>query len=615
MINWSCTLRKLGATHERDSSSRTIIIWWGFLVSAGFLCCFVALIDSHVPFLPFERSPVTSVMCIPPGGRMNFTAGQDASWDHVVIDDEFIQENRCLDPCRGWPNPNGGSLFRSDDDYRVFTKADVNFYVSLEAALSGQPKTKKQMHQRLFLLYLNPGLFLLLYILLQGIWAALFGRRSPRRVKNLIYDWGCSLKVPCLTPNGAKGQKKDTYTRAQRLQRWGFKYFSLTVYLYAVFAAVLCLPVLVGNTLATEYWLRNIPTSETFNHIGAWAPLAATALIMFAVMVHHVQGHVWKNVKKITVQARMRPLHVLHEIGRRWRDVRTRHLSDTEKGNRPGLEESHRKKSDGPYPKMVRKTGLSALRSLLGPSNEVKDHINMIRNWLEKEWFYLKSFCKDPDDRRKFVPHHRTDHHEKWKGAFNKTEDILRPLSAQSSQESIQLESCPNKSDPAPTRPLVASSEWESSSRLILPEANQVIQGTDSSDITDSARPLSYKQTPSTPVRQPSRHRTSSPPNPAPDSSSERQSLLSPFKHSRRRSYARSSNDPARDHHPAASSPFTPSPLPPAPCSTTLSSTASAGTPSSSGLLTPDLEMQHLLSPSPSASSSGMEVMPNSPWR
>ena len=604
MINWSHTLRKLGATHERDSSSRTIIIWWGFLVSVGFLCCFVALHDTHVSFYPFERSHITSVTCVPANGQLNFTAGQDVNWDHVVIDDEFIQENLCLDPCRGRPKPNGGSLFRSDDDYRAFRQADVNFYVGLEAALNGHPKTEKQMHQRLFLFYLNPGMLLLLYILLQGIWAALFGRRSPRRVKNFIYDWGCSLKVPYLTPIGAKGQKEEIYTPAQRLQRRIFKYFSLSVYLYAVFAAVLCLPVLVGNILATEYWLRGIPTSETQDHIGAWAPLAATGLIMCAVVVHHVQGHVWENVKKIIVQARARTLRIAHEIGRCWRYLRRKHLSDTEKGNRPGLEEFHRPKSDGPHPKIVRITGLSALRTLVGPLSEVRDHINITRNSFEKEWYYLKAFCKDPDDRRKFVPRHRTDHYKRWKEIFDSHKDMSNPLSAQPSQEYFQSESRPCQGDPAHRRLLLASSESPSSSRLILLGNIHITQDADSFDITDSARPpSSSNKSSSPPIRQPSRHCTSSYPSPAPNFDSERQSLLT---------RSNLSHEPSWPHPSAASSArissFSSPPHTITPSYTPLSFTVGANTtcssPTSSSPLTLDPEMQHHISPSPFLSTS-----------
>ncbi|MCJ1248192.1 hypothetical protein MMC30_005409 [Trapelia coarctata] len=529
-------------------------------------------------------------MCIPENGQLNLNAGQDTSWDHIVIDEEFIQQNVCLDPCRGWPNPNGGSLFRSDDDYRAFTKADVNLFIDMEAALSGDPKTEKQMNQRLFLMYLNPGMFLLLYILLQGIWATLFGRRLPRRVKNIIYDWGCSLKVPYLTPNGAKGQRKDIYTGAQRLQRWGVKYFALTVYLYAVFAAVLCIPMLVGNVLATEYWLNSIPTSETLDHIGAWAPLAATGLIMFAVVLHHVQGHVWKNVKKILVQARMRPLHIPHEIGRRWRSVRRGQQPDTEKGSRPGLEESHRKHSEGLYPKIVRKTGWSALKTLRGPLTEIRDHINIIRNFFEEEWFYLKSFYKDPDDRNKFFPQHRTDHHARWKEEFDSRKNVSRPLSAQWSEGFIQLDANPSKVDPAAATSLVASPTWHTSSLQTPTEPDHI-------DITDSARPPSYNQTPSPPVRQPSRRRTTSSPAAASDSDSERQSLLAPSNHSP------SSSRPCGSAASTLALPPLSSSQPPP--SARYESLPSSNTPSShsvSASLSTDAEIQHLLSPSPSVS-------------
>jgi len=488
-------------------------------------------------------------------------------------------------------------------------------------ASSGQARTEKQKHTRLLQVYLSYGLLLLLYILLQGIWATSFGRRSPRVIRNCIYDWGCSIKVPHLTPNGAKGQKKS---RAQMLQRWVFKYFSLTVYLYAVFVAILCAPLLVANIIATEYWISNIPMSETTNHIGAWAPLAVTGLIMFAVAVDHVQGHVWKNIKKIWTEAKARPLHFPHEIGRRWRGMRRKRLLDDEKGTRPGLDESHRKKSSGPYPKIVRKKGWSALKTLVGPFNEVRDHINILVNWFEKEWFYFIVFCKDPDNRVKFVTRHRTNYHEKWKETRKNQEDVSKSPSTQSSEEYIPLDSIPNKAEFAPTTTLLGSPVRRTPGLTTFPEADFTADGTDSSDTTESARPPlprgppAYNRIPSlalNPDRRPRPYRSSTPPHPNPDSDSEHQSLLSPANRSHTRfptrtafSPSSANPNPSRTPHSAAASsrhlsPFSTSPPPrgaggyaPIPSGAALSPS-----PTSAPLIT-DPEMQYLLSPERSPS-------------
>ena len=440
LINWSSTLRNLGARHDKkDSSSRTIIIYWGFLVSVGFLCCFVALWDPNNYFLSFNYSSVTTVTCAPKSGQLNLTAGQNADWSGLIITEDFIQQNNCIDPCSGQPIPGRGAIFRSDSDYVTLDMANINYLFDDKLTLT----KKQQRNQAFFEFYTTYGLCLLPYILLQGIWAASFGRKSPREVRDKVYIYLYQLKVYHFTSDQAKQIDREAYAHARRAQRWVSKYFSLTMYLWALFVTALCAPMLVANVIANEIWIQYLPQSETACHIGAWAPWAATGLVLFAAGVARFQDDILKNTKKIMIEAKMRPLHVPHAIERRYRMWRKKGPLDAERAVRPGLNGYQRKKSVGPYPNVIRTTGWSAFETLGGPFNRIRDRICRGLNILAKEWFYLKQFYRNPDHAEEFVPPRRTDHYKTWKDGQNRKHSSSEEVTPKSSYDSIKTREYP----------------------------------------------------------------------------------------------------------------------------------------------------------------------------
>ena len=125
LINWSTTLRILGSG-DGHSDARTIIIYWGFLVTLGLLATLTQLwIDvlAMTPYLDFSIS--TNIIYAQPSYLMNYSAGQDFLWEALVIDVKWIQANGCTDPCKEgssfkWP----AALYRTNTDLQLLSKMD-----------------------------------------------------------------------------------------------------------------------------------------------------------------------------------------------------------------------------------------------------------------------------------------------------------------------------------------------------------------------------------------------------------------------------------------------------------------------------------------------------------
>ena len=391
-------------------------------------------------FTLWTYSGVDNATCIPPSGKMNYTVGQDSTWQVLVIDQEFIQENNCYDPCKGqtlqdpyYYEPIPTNIFRSADDVQTFTMNELIY-------IDGDKLQKKsqQRNRSFFLFYVQYGLCLLPYILLQGIWAASFGRRSPREVRDLIYAWLHRCQIPYFTSNWAKKRDVHKYSRARRIQRSLAWFEALTVYLWALFVTLICAPLLVANVIASEIFLNQVPQSESATHIGAWAPWAATGLVLFAAGVARFQNDIIKNIKKILTEAKSRPLHWPHMMARRWKGRETKGAADSEKGN-----DYSRKMSTGPYPGVVRQTGWKAIGTLGGPVTRFRDRTGIVLNMLYKELFYFVQFCKNPDDPKDFVPRWKTNHYEKWKIMQSPTGGTPSALTTQDSYHSINLSNHP----------------------------------------------------------------------------------------------------------------------------------------------------------------------------
>ena len=126
-----------------------------------------------MPISPVTYSGVDTISCAPPSRKtVNLAAGQNPSWAELVLNQEFIIEKNCIDPCHS-VDPGYDSIFRTSDDLQLLTKSQISRYFDV-----GLSKTELKQ-QRFIYGYLIHGLALLPYILAQGIVTVLFGRRDP----------------------------------------------------------------------------------------------------------------------------------------------------------------------------------------------------------------------------------------------------------------------------------------------------------------------------------------------------------------------------------------------------------------------------------------------------
>ncbi|MCJ1397560.1 hypothetical protein MMC11_000754 [Xylographa trunciseda] len=489
---------------------------------------------------------------------MNYTVGQRPDWVALVVHEEFVQANNCLDPCSGaqvdpynyLPIPGGAAIFRDTGDSQILTMAEVDY-------LSGDGLSKSQSRNLHFVVfYVQWGLLVFPYILLQGMYAASFGRKSPREVRDMLYLYFRDRQMPYFTSPWAKQRSIAGYTRAKRIQRWLSQYFCLTMYLWAIFVTVLCAPLLVANIVASEIVLDHVAQSESAIHIGAWAPWAATGLVLFAAGVARFQTAIGINAWRISKELGERAGHVSRMLLRRSRSSEQRGQTDPEKASRPGLKDS-RKDSVAPFPQIVRKTGWSAFETLGGPLNRLRDRTNVSFNIIEKEWFCFWQFCKNPDEMGDFNPQWRTDNYKIWKQRHPSHKDILEAARSSVSQNSAQnskndthltgsydgarITSSIAPRQPPPTRDQSnLSSTAYARHQPILPLTNPTFGAHHDADITDytpSSRPRLHskhlsleKELPTLPPPTPNNHSpapTLKRPTTAPASEDEAHHLLS----------------------------------------------------------------------------------------
>ena len=261
-----------------NQSTRTIILYWSFLVTVGFLCVFVGLWKYDLPIELITYSGKDTISCAPSSGKtLNLAAGQNPKWNELIPNQEFIIKNNCIDPCHG-VDPSVGSIFRTSDDLQILTKSQINEY-----SLTGLDKN--ELKQREFIYgYQKYGLVFLPYILAQGIVTVLFGRRDPIQIRDKIY-----LLL---------GRPK-TRLEVPKWQKLIAKYFALMIFARAILIVVICPPLFILNLVAAELDISTLPQSETSRHIGSWGPWAATGLVLGAAAVANFHAPVWKGLKKL----------------------------------------------------------------------------------------------------------------------------------------------------------------------------------------------------------------------------------------------------------------------------------------------------------------------------
>ncbi|MCJ1445914.1 MAG: hypothetical protein MMC23_006419 [Stictis urceolatum] len=285
LLNWSSTLRNIGKNEneikrstsleekrddEFDAVSRAIVLYWGFLVTAGFLCVFIAL-QNYVWYqnpkwweMIIPGGP-NDIRCSPEGGRLDTTAGQSPIFANFVVDAEFASINRCTNPC---DFASREAIFRTPGDLQLIDEDRLVRFL-------GEGSKRQKRNDAFSGIYISVGLLSLPYILLQGFWAALFGRRTPAQARNVIYALLTRLRL---------SKRRSQLDPAGPFQKGFAKFCAMLSYLWAVFVLVICVPIIIINILAIEIFLHILPEGEQPTHIGAWEPWAGTGIALVAAL-------------------------------------------------------------------------------------------------------------------------------------------------------------------------------------------------------------------------------------------------------------------------------------------------------------------------------------------
>ena len=284
LLNWSSTLRNLGRIGLRREPTRAIILYWGLLVALGYLSIFIQFGGQGrtIEWGLYTWSGLENITCTP-RGNLNLSAGQVPSWTDLVLDQEFITENSCENPCSTSFSPN--PPFRTDNDLQVPTKKEREFLDSWYFRIQFEHSPARQdVPHLLYFHYITFGIWSTVTVLAQGTYATFFGRRTPAEARYMLYkklrSRLCSIKTS--------------------------KSVAMFAYFWALAVLVLCPMVFVLNLVSIEMFLSNFPESDPLIHVGAWSSWAATGLVISAALISRYHEDAVEASKRFKTHAASR---------------------------------------------------------------------------------------------------------------------------------------------------------------------------------------------------------------------------------------------------------------------------------------------------------------------
>ncbi|KAI9671180.1 MAG: hypothetical protein M1817_003687 [Caeruleum heppii] len=271
------------AKHAEEQSSagtRTIVIYWAVLVTVGMLAvCLSTIFCTTLPGVADKaicaRLPVGNAPIEPTVESVICAAGTNTTVP--IIEPDFVRHNNCTNPCQ---SDNFAALFRRIDalvllDRTQARRATGNTFDFLDSRVS--PKERKQ-NAFIYGMHIST-LAGVPYAILQGLWAVCFGRREPQEVRDLLYLTFTSPRV-----------LKHIRPSARPIWSGLIKWYCLIVYLGAVVVALICAPLFIMCIIANEFTLSLDPASEPAYNIGQWSPFAVVGLVLVAALIgsyHH----------------------------------------------------------------------------------------------------------------------------------------------------------------------------------------------------------------------------------------------------------------------------------------------------------------------------------------
>lgn len=293
LLSWSGTLRRLGAKFaiKKDKNSlktqssagtRTLVIYWGFLVFVGYVSVWKAIWygdgDSS------QCYPDMAQVYCRPGTNASMFYSASGGYHKRAIDQNFVDENKCNNPCATITIP---SIFRQNGDLVLL---DHQKALLFDETLTSAKYTKLNRFISAQNVFDTINEFILLFILLQGFIAACFGRRDPREIRDLIY-----IKLAISHPLLDKPILIS-------IQDYTVRFLAFLSYVMAVIMIVICPPLFIMIVLEQEWSTRyQIPDSEPMSGVGQWGPWAITIEVILATLISKYHDDV---VEKIAESSR-----------------------------------------------------------------------------------------------------------------------------------------------------------------------------------------------------------------------------------------------------------------------------------------------------------------------
>ena len=211
---------------------------------------------------------MSKVMCSP-GTNASMLMSPNGTFHRRAIDNNFIQDNGCIDPCNQITTLP--AIFRNQNELVLLPHSQAllwNFTI---------PGPKYAMAEHLMTIEndnFGINLWSLPFILVQGFITALFGRRDPREIRDLLY-----ITLYIKHPISQKPYLKRT-------QEIIIRTFAGLNYLIACAVVIFCIPFFLITVVSQEFSLWDEqPDSEKPYMVGQWSSWVYTALVVLAALI------------------------------------------------------------------------------------------------------------------------------------------------------------------------------------------------------------------------------------------------------------------------------------------------------------------------------------------
>lgn len=262
---------------QSDHGPRIIVIYWGFLVTVGFLCVWFQLIyytDDSTGLVPMEN-----VICRAGTNASRVLSSDGEDYILRAIDDDFVQQNACSNPCENIHIP---SIFRQKDDMVLLSRSQSLLYGS---DFDSKAYQRQERGERLYDKVLKLYMVGLPIILVQGIIVVFFGRRCPHEIRDFIYVKLYRNRSPY------QNISADTLPPKRRSIRWIMQdWFARVVaffsYIAAIAVVLICPPFFLAQIIGFEIvtW-ASVPDAEPPFSIGQWASWSMAVLAILAALI------------------------------------------------------------------------------------------------------------------------------------------------------------------------------------------------------------------------------------------------------------------------------------------------------------------------------------------